>query len=718
MPPRELVTPLGQLEAVCDNATVALFIMDERHHCIYMNPAAVRMTGFTLPEVQGAPMHEFVHHHHPDGRPFPIAECPIDGAAPKGNQEQGEAMLVRKDGTFFPVAFTASPIHRDARVVGTVVEMRDISVDRQRDAEREATRGIAELILGELDLGRIVQAVTDTATRLTGAQFGAFFYNVSDRKGGSYMLYTLSGVDRETFANFPMPRATPMFGPTFRGEGTVRIGDVHRDPRYGQWAPYHGMPEGHLPVRSYLAVPVLSDQGHVLGGLFFGHERADVFSADHASLVESLAAQAAIGVSRAQLFREVEEARDIARAEAAEKELLYQEATRVSRMKDEFLATVSHELRTPLTSILGWSEMLASGRLPDAMVGQAVATIARNARAQSNIIEDLLDVSRIIGGKLSLDVRVISPATAMQAAIEAARPAALARDVSLTLHADPDAGPVSADPDRLQQVFWNLLSNAVKFTGRGGRVDVRIERDGSEVRIGVRDTGRGIAPEFLPHLFERFSQFDASPTREHGGLGLGLAIVRQLVEMQGGAVAASSEGLGTGAEFIVRLPLAPLTRATRDVGLVQEKPGASRATEWAGGVDLRGCRVLLVEDDTDSRELIASVLRHERSDVRAFASAVEALAAIEEFRPTVVVSDIGMPQMDGYAFIRAMRDREHATGAPRVPAIALTAFARSEDQARALEAGFERHVAKPVQPGELLAIVASLRERSPVSGDA
>jgi signal transduction histidine kinase/ActR/RegA family two-component response regulator len=579
--------------------------------------------------------------------------------------------------------------------------------------EREGTREIAELILGELELEKIVQAVTDTATRLTGAQFGAFFYNVSDRKGGSYMLYTLSGVDREKFAQFPMPRATPMFGPTFRGEGTLRIGDVHSDPRYGQWAPYHGMPKGHLPVRSYLATPVLSDQGDVLGGLFFGHELADRFSTEHAAVVEALAAQAAIGISRAQLFGEVKAARDSARAEAVEKERLYQEASRASRMKDEFLATVSHELRTPLTSILGWSEMLASGRLPEPMLSQAAATIARNARAQSRIIEDLLDVSRIIGGKLNLNLQVFAPAQAMEAAIESVRPAAVAKDIALELHFAADAGPVIADPDRLQQVFWNLLSNAVKFNDKGGRVDVRIARTASEVIITVEDTGTGIPPDFLPHMFERFSQVDASSTRQHGGLGLGLAIVRQLVEMQGGSVSASSQGPGRGSQFSVRLPLSTMAAEPEPVARGDEETAETAVSGWISSLDLKGCRVLLVEDDNDSRQMIVSLLDQEHSDVRAFASAADALAALEDFAPSVIISDIGMPHMDGYTFIRALREREAKASRPSTPAIALTAFARVEDASRALDAGFQHHLSKPVKPDELLRIVAALCSEIP-----
>ena len=708
----DLLSPLSQLRAACENATVALFVMDERRECVYLNGAAEALTGFSRDELRGRPLHDVIHHTRPDGSAFPIDECPIDRAAPERMQAQGEDVFVHRDGRFYPVAFTASPVLQDGRIVGTVLEVRDISREKLREQEDIALRQLSELMLNELDLPRMVQGVTDVATRLTGAQFGAFFYNVEDADVGRYMLYTLSGVPAEHFSKFPHPRATPLFGPTFRGEGTICIEDVTADPRYGQWGPHHGMPPGHLPVRSYLAVPVKSDTGEVLGGLFFGHERTGVFSGRQVRAVEAIAALASVGMSRLYLFRKVE-------GEARDKERLYQQAVRANRMKDEFLATISHELRTPLTSILGWSEMLASGRLAPAMVERAVGTIDRNARAQAQIIEDLLDISRIVSGKLRLDVRDMDVAQPVEAAVEAVRPAALARDVELHLEAAPDVGRVRADPDRLQQVVWNLVANAVKFTGRGGRVDVAMQRGDGFVEIRVRDTGRGIAPEFLPRLFDRFSQVDASSTREHGGLGLGLSIVRHLVEMHGGTVRAASAGIGHGAEFTVRLPFS--TSADEPAERREEHAhDVTSAPPPAPGEDaLAGCRVLLVEDDADSRAMLGAVLEAHGASVTACAGAEDALQAIGRIDADIVVSDIGMPRMDGYAFVRALREWERASGRDAVPAVALTAYARSEDRTRALAHGFQMHVAKPVQPSELVAIVRTLHGwRAPAADQA
>lgn len=681
------------LHAVCDNATVALFVMDERQHCVYMNMSAERLTGYTLAEVQGRPLHDFVHHTHPDGRPYPLEDCPIDRAAPQNMREQGEEVFVHKDGHFYPVAFTASPIRRGSDVMGTVIEVRELTGQHARAQENVAIRELGELMLEELDLGRVVQAVTDTATRLSGAEFGAFFYNSVDEGGDAYMLYALSGVAAENFSKFPHPRPTPMFGPTFRGEGTIRLDDVTTSPSYGKWGPHHGMPAGHLPVRSYLALPVKSDTGEVLGGLFLGHGRPAVFTEHHARIVESIAAQAAVGMSRLQLIRALER-------EARETDRLYREAQAASEMKDRFLATISHELRTPLTSILGWSEMLASGRLAPEMATRAVQTIDRNARAQAQIIEDLLDISRIVSGKLHLDVRAFAVAQPVEAAVEAVRPAALARDVHLAIDIAPDAGSIDGDPDRLQQVIWNLVANAVKFTDRGGRVEIVVRRVTEHVEIQVRDNGRGVQPEFLPFLFDRFTQVDHSGTHEHRGLGLGLSIARQLVQLHGGDITVESRGLGHGATFTVVLPFA-YARSTTAPAL-----GAASSSDHPASLPpldaLSGCRILLVEDDADAREMLASVLLAHGAQVHASASAVEGLESIDGFSPTVVVSDIGMPGLDGYAFVRALRDRESQAGTSRVPAVALTAYARDEDRRHALAEGFDLHLSKPVHPADLV----------------
>jgi signal transduction histidine kinase/CheY-like chemotaxis protein len=587
-----------------------------------------------------------------------------------------------------------------------------LEAERQAHQETDTLRRIGLIVSAELDLQKIVQAVTDAATEITGAQFGAFFYNVLDQQGASYMLYTLSGVARDKFENFPMPRATGVFAPTFRGDGTMLSEDITLDPRYGKNEPYNGMPAGHLPVKSYLAVPVTSRSGEVLGGLFFGHEEKSVFSERHARIVEGLASQASIAMDNARLFEAIRLEHEKAEETARENERLFNEAVEASRLKDEFLATVSHELRTPLNAIIGWSSLLLSGSLNEESALRAVEIINRNARSQAQLIEDILDISRIITGKLRLDVQLLDPSKVIESAIESARPTADTKDIRLQMLLDPQAGPVSGDPDRLQQVVWNLISNALKFTPKAGRVQVRLERVNSHVEISVSDTGQGITPDFLPHVFERFRQSDASTSRKYGGLGLGLSIVRQLVEMHGGTVAAFSPGEGQGSTFTVSLPIAAVQSQS-----FSEKPEQRvhpktevNAVAFDCPPQLEGLRVLVVDDEPDARELLATVLGQCHAEILTVSSAAEALSQIKEFSPHILVSDVGMPETDGYELIRQIREWEKLENRQRIPAVALTAYARVEDRLRALAAGFQMHVPKPVEPAELAAVIASLKE--------
>jgi PAS domain S-box-containing protein len=720
------------VEDIANNATLALFVMDERQHCIFMNPAAEKLTGYAFAELRGKPLHEFIHHTRPDGSPYPLEECPIDRVFPQNNREQGEETFVHKDGRFYPVAFTASPIREDGETVGTIVEVRDLTqeketknelkaiaqereklfvAERAAREESEALLRIGQIISAELDLQKIVQAVTDAATELTGAQFGAFFYNVLDEKGASFMLYTLSGVSREAFAGMPMPRATAMFGPTFRGEGTVRIADVKKDARFGINPPFNGMPAKHLPVTSYLAVSVISRSGEVLGGLFFGHENEAVFTERDERIVEALASQSAVAMDNANLFETTSKERIKAEQAARENERLFNEAKEANRLKDEFLATISHELRTPLNAITGWSSLLLSKSLDEDARRRAIETINRNARSQAQIIEDILDVSRIITGKLRLDVRLIDPGKVIESAVESAKPAADAKGIRLQTFLDPQAGPVSGDTDRLQQIIWNLISNAVKFTPKSGRVQIRLERVNSHLEISVSDTGQGIAPEFLPFVFERFRQGDSTTSRKHGGLGLGLSIARQLAEMHGGGISAASDGEGKGTTFVLTLPVAVVHSQSFEK---REERIHPKASEQSMGFDcppqLKGLRVLCVDDEKDSRELLTVVLQQCMAEVMTVSSAKEALAAIEKFDPHVLVSDIGMPEEDGFDLIRKVRARENAGNLKRIPAVALTAYARVEDRLRALTSGFQMHVPKPVEPAEIAAVVASVAE--------
>ena len=403
-------------------------------------------------------------------------------------------------------------------------------------------------------------------------------------------------------------------------------------------------------------------------------------------------------------------------AEAKRQQLLVSErearkmAEDANSLKDEFLATVSHELRTPLASISGWAKLLRVGNLDAERAARALETIERNAQSQNQLINDLLDVSRIITGKMSLDIGLLHLGSVIESAVETVRPAADAKGIRLNVLLDPAAESVSGDAHRLQQVVWNLLSNAIKFAPKGGRVDVRLERINSQVEITVADNGQGIKPEFLPYVFDRFRQEDGGASRRQGGLGRGLAIVRHMVELHGGTVRAASKGLGKGATFTVVLPIKP-GRAVSPVDRRERAAGESERLTPENPLSVAGVRALLVEDEADARELITAMLVQGGVEVRTACSAAAALAAFDEWRPDILISDIGMPGEDGYMLMKKWRERESARGL-HIPAIALTAYARPEDRQRALSVGYESHVPKPVAPEELLAVVASLTNRN------
>jgi signal transduction histidine kinase/CheY-like chemotaxis protein len=387
-------------------------------------------------------------------------------------------------------------------------------------------------------------------------------------------------------------------------------------------------------------------------------------------------------------------------------------AEAASRAKDDFLATVSHELRTPLTPILGFARMLRSGQLDANGMERALASIERNAELQSHLIEDILDFARIIAGKLRLEVQPVDPAVVVEAAVDVVRPTALAKNVRLQVVLDPGAGPVSGDASRLQQVVWNLLTNAIKFTPKGGRIQVRVERINSHVEITISDTGEGISPDFLPYVFDRFRQADNSISRRHGGLGLGLSIVRQLVEMHGGQIDAASGGLDEGSTFTVKLPRMIVHDVQRPKEDAERRHPTARGEPipFACPPELAGLRVVVVDDETDARDLLAMVLESCGSRVTAVGTAAEALSAVRGLKPDILISDIEMPGEDGYSLITSVRALSPEDGGQTL-AVALTAHARVEDRMRALSAGYQMHVAKPVEPAELVVVLASLSGR-------
>jgi signal transduction histidine kinase len=531
----------------------------------------------------------------------------------------------------------------------------------------ETLNRVGQAVAAELDLERVVQIVTDAGTELSGAAFGSFFYNRTDEKGETYWLYTISGVPREDFAKFPMPRNTAVFRPTFSGEGIVRSDDILKDSRYGRNEPYNGMPKGHLPVRSYLAVPVVSRSGEVLGGLFFGHPEPAIFTDRSERLVAGIASQAAIAIDNARLFEAAREA---------------------DRRKDEFLATLAHELRNPLAPIRNAVEILRLTEADPAAAASARQLLERQLKQLVRLIDDLFDVSRITQGRLELRKEKLDLAVALKMAVETSRPLIESRQHTLHVSAQPDTFFVDADATRIAQVFANLLNNSAKYSPPGSSITARITRDGNNAVATITDNGVGIPQAMLSRVFEMFERVDRALEVTPDGLGIGLTLVRRLVELHGGTVTAQSEGLNCGSTFVVRLPLWQAANLPQEVHVMPVEAQESGARR----------KILVVDDNRDSAMSLSLLLELDGHDVRRAYDGLEALEIAEDFRPEVTLLDIGMPRLDGYGAARELRRRDWAKGSLLV---ALTGWGQQEDKRMAREAGFDHHMVKPVDPDAL-----------------
>lgn len=634
-----------------------------------------------------------------------LDEKALEDLITKGLETPYEKEYLAKDGTRVPVLVATTRLEgQEERYISFVMDLTERrKVERERSAllareqearaEAETLNRIGRIVSAELDLEKLLESVTSAATELSGAQVGAFFsISPGSKTQPRFELQALSGIPKSAIGEIPPPALTSLLQATFSGEGILRIADVVADKRYGRSTPHHGIPLGHFPVRSYLAVPVSSRSGTILGALLLGHSETNRFTERHERVAGGIAAQAAIAIDNARLHRVNQDA--LREAEAA------------NRTKDEFLAIVSHELRTPLNAILGWAQLLRTGKWQPNQLAHGLTTVERNAKAQAQLIDDLLDVSRITSGKLRLDIQKVEPLLVIEAALETVAPAAEAKGIQIARAIDPATRPVTGDSGRLQQVVWNLLSNAIKFTPKGGRVEVSLAETDGQVEIAVSDTGQGIKPEFLPHVFDRFRQADASSTRQHGGLGLGLAIVRHLVELHGGTVTAESPGVGGGAKFRVRLPATePMTESgLRRSAKPSKEPLPPRALE--------GISIVVVDDEIDARDLLETILSAASAQVYTACNSREALELVKSKKPDLLISDIGMPGEDGYALIHRVRELSPGEGGT-LPAVALTAFVRGEDRRRAIREGFQMHIAKPVEAEELIAAAANLTRRAP-----
>jgi signal transduction histidine kinase/DNA-binding response OmpR family regulator len=570
-----------------------------------------------------------------------------------------------------------------------------------------------------LSIDQMLKLITEQAREIIEAHQAVTSMTVDGNWAQAISAMSLSDKYAQWWNYEEPPNGSGIYSWVCRMNRPIRMTQAELEA-HPNWRGFGTEADRHPPLRGWLAVPLISRQGNNIGLIQLSDKYEGEFTEEDETILVQLAQVAAAAIDNARLYLQSQE---------------------TNRIKDEFLATLSHELRSPLNPILGWSRLLQTKRFDEATLMRALQTIERNAKLQTHLIEDLLDISRIIQGKLTLKVGSVNLVSIVEAAIDTMRPAAEAKSIPLKLllaepnvssdgaTAEPkwktaDADPAlysqfqtTGDPNRLQQIIWNLLSNAIKFTPQGGQVEIRlslVEPEASLLEgmskvpafnaqyaeIAVRDTGKGIKPDFLPYIFDYFRQADASITRVYGGLGLGLAIVRHLTELHGGTICAESLGEGQGATFTIRLPLL----------IAQSKAEERSASDSA--INLKGIQAVVVDDEVDTREIITLILEGYGTHVIAAASVSEALEAVEQFNPDVLVSDIGMPLEDGYALIRKVRELEPDRGGT-IPAIALTAYARPEDQHQALSAGFQLHVPKPVEPEKLAKAVADLVGRAP-----
>jgi PAS domain S-box-containing protein len=694
----ELLKSEKQFRAVFDNALDAILIADDEGRYLDANPAACSLLGLTKDEIIGRHVSDFTAAGH-------TAEVTQQWKLflAEGSQ-QGIFELSRPDATTLTVDFAAKANILPGRHLSILRDIteRKRAVAALHQAEHRAIREykhllhrlthLAEAFGSARDLITVFRALRDFSTASVPCIgiFISLYDAPQDVRTAAYAWGDGEEIDVSTLP--PMPITTE--GPNSRAvrTGQIIVTDDFPNVKHGARPVSVGPNEGVMPQSSLVAP--MAVMGRIVGTVEVQSYEPAAYKEEHVTSMRMAANLAAVAIENVRLLEHERRARGVAEES--------------NRIKDEFLATLSHELRTPLTAVLGWARMLRSDALDSTTRDHALEIIERNARAQTQIIEDILDVSRIITGKTRIDARPIELEPIIKNAIDAVRPAAEAKKIELRLESQPTVAIVSGDPDRLQQVIWNLLSNAVKFTHTGGSISISLRHEASHVRLEVSDTGDGITPDFLPFIFDRFRQADGSSTRAHGGLGIGLSIVRHLVELHGGTVQAESEGVGRGSKFSVRLPLVAY-KAKRQLGRNAAASSLPDDVELAT-IDLqslRGLRVLVVDDEPDALEYLSATLKGCGAHVTAVASASEALDALDASSYDALVSDIGMPGVDGYELIRKVREMENNTESA-LPAIALTAYARFEDRTRALAAGFQQHLPKPFEPSELTTILATL----------
>jgi PAS domain S-box-containing protein len=683
----------------------ALIATDALGRVTLMSGVAETLTGWLEAEARGRPLTDVFRIINLQTRM--VVPNPVDKVLETGGVVglANHTLLVRRDGREIPIDDSGAPIRTDrGEIEGVVLVFRDVTERKLEEARRaflvDATSALAESLDYEATVTRVAELAVPRLADWCAVDLVVDSQGVPSRLAVAHVDPAKVELARELHAKYPPnPHASTGLSNVLR---TARA-ELYREIPDAMLVE-RSVDENHLRITrelglvSAMIVPLVA-RNEVLGAMSFVYaESGRTFTLEDLGFAEELARRCANAIENARAYRSEQQAR--------------RTADIANRAKDEFLAIVSHELRTPLNAIMGWAKMLTMHALDEARLKKAHDTIERNAVAMAQLIEDLLDMSRVISGKLRIEVQSVDLARVVDAAIESIRPAALAKAVELAPILDTTAPAIVGDPTRLQQIVWNLLSNAVKFTPKGGRVEVVLRRVASSLEITVTDTGKGIAPDFLPSVFEPFRQEDAGPSRYRGGLGLGLAITRQLVELHGGRIVAHSEGDGRGATFTVTLPISAVASP------VELSSSTSRQFRTEQAFDkpehIRGLRVLVVDDEDDARRLVAMVLEDCGCRVTAAGSVEEAMRKFEEVPPDLLLSDIGMPGESGYDLIRKVRARPRDRGGD-VPAAALTAYARAEDRRNMLNAGYSIHLPKPIEPAELVAVVATLsrfRQRS------
>jgi PAS domain S-box-containing protein len=689
-----------------DTVEQAVIATDLEGKITYWNRHAERLYGWSAAEAVGRNVLEMTPEEASAGQAAEIMT-----RLKAGETWSGEFKLRRRDGTSFPAHVTDTPIQDGAgSLVGVVGVSADITERKRAEAAlREAElRALAEYETLLHRLSHLAESLGTARDHLTIFRdlrdfavvsvpcIGIFISLYDEARGVRLAQYGWGdGEEVDVSSLPPMPVSTD--GPNSQAVRTRQVVITNdywaaKQKGAGQLGVLVGEDNGLRP-QSSLVVP-MATMGRIVGTIEVQSYENHAYREEHLTAMRMAANLAAVAIENMRLLQFETRAR-----EAAEE---------ASRLKDEFLATLSHELRTPLTAILGWSSMLRQSRLDEKTFKTAVEIVERNARTQQQIVDDILDVSRIITGQLRFDAEPADLRRVVDEAVDTVRHAAAAKSIALRTDFDPGVPPVMGDPRRLQQVVWNLLLNAVKFTPIGGEVRARLWRAGAHARLTVTDTGAGIRPDFLPHVFDRFRQGDQSTTRVHGGLGLGLSIVRHLVELHGGTVTAASEGEGRGSTFTVELPLIEMRNAECGMRIGEEgEAGGESAALGARSAILEGLSVLVVDDEPDALRLVGAILEMKGARVMAAGSAEEAWAALEAAWPDLLLCDIGMPGEDGYQLVRRVRALAEGRGRS-LPSVALTAYAGEADRALALEAGFHLHVSKPVDPTALVKVIADL----------